>query len=997
MTDQPNLWNMAGAAPASGGGAAPAPDLVPLDVYGAADDHSEVPAGYVPADYEPSSADTAPECASAGAAPERASTPGASMYAAPARPLVDIDTLNPAQREAVLTTEGPLLVLAGAGSGKTRVLTFRIARMIGDLGIRPWQILAITFTNKAAAEMRERLSAMLPDGGMRGMWVCTFHAMCVRILREDADLLGYTGQFTIYDDDDSRRMVREIMTQLGIEQKQYPINMIRSKISTAKNAMIGPEEFIEKASSPQEQKAGQVYLELERRLRAANAMDFDDLLVRTLELLRTRPEVLEKYQERFRYISVDEYQDTNHVQYEIANLLAAKYQNLMVVGDDDQSIYSWRGADISNILDFEKDFKQAKVVKLEQNYRSTGHILAAANAVVRNNSQRKDKRLFTDLGDGEKIQAYQASDERDEGRWIASEIEKLHAGGMSYDDMAVFYRTNAQSRILEDMFLRAGVPYKIVGGTRFFDRAEIRDVMAYLKMIVNPADEMSVKRVINTPRRGIGSTSIGRIEDLARQNACSFFQACEIATAETGLFSAKVRNALGDFVNIVREGRRMDGELKDVVEMIVDKSGLVQAFRAEATMEAESRAENIQEFLGVAAEFEETHEDIEGTLESLEELRAAGVAGVPVAAPAGATGVAVGATAGAPAGVAAGALAGATGVAAGIAGVLADTMDAAMASAAGALGAALASPAMVVEPSAPSVAAMAAAEIERTYGPLACKALPALLEWLALRSDLDALAGDTHAITMMTVHSAKGLEFPAVFVAGMEEGIFPHVAGWTDDDPAKLEEERRLAYVAITRARKRLFLTYAATRRTYGSTQANPRSRFVNEIPSEHIEFSGIGSSGFEGTGWEKRGDRRGTFGSGQGSDMYGGRVFGSFTRSTPGTQRRTSISPDAGRMGAGAASAFGSGSSSGAERTRATFGSGAPRPKKTNVSATVERKVDAAAAATTFAAGDRVSHKTFGPGTVISAAGDMIEVQFERSGQTKKLMKGFAPIVKTS
>ena len=976
MTDQPNLWNMAGAAPASGGGAAPAPDLVPLDVYGAADDHSEVPAGYVPADYEPSSADTAPECASAGAAPERASTPGASMDAVPARPLVDIDTLNPAQREAVLTTEGPLLVLAGAGSGKTRVLTFRIARMIGDLGIRPWQILAITFTNKAAAEMRERLSAMLPDGGMRGMWVCTFHAMCVRILREDADLLGYTGQFTIYDDDDSRRMVREIMTHLGIEQKQYPINMIRSKISTAKNAMIGPEEFIEKASSPQEQKAGQVYLELERRLRAANAMDFDDLLVRTLELLRTRPEVLEKYQERFRYISVDEYQDTNHVQYEIANLLAAKYQNLMVVGDDDQSIYSWRGADISNILDFEKDFKQAKVVKLEQNYRSTGYILAAANAVVRNNSQRKDKRLFTDLGDGEKIQAYQASDERDEGRWIASEIEKLHAGGMSYDDMAVFYRTNAQSRILEDMFLRAGVPYKIVGGTRFFDRAEIRDVMAYLKMIVNPADEMSVKRVINTPRRGIGSTSIGRIEDLARQNACSFFQACEIATAETGLFSAKVRNALGDFVNIVREGRRMDGELKDVVEMIVDKSGLVQAFRAEATMEAESRAENIQEFLGVAAEFEETHEDIEGTLESLEELRAAGVAGVPVAAPAGATGVA-----------------------AGIAGTPADTMDAAMASAAGALGAAFASPAMATAPAAPSVAAMAAAEIERTYGPLACKALPALLEWLALRSDLDALAGDTHAITMMTVHSAKGLEFPAVFVAGMEEGIFPHVAGWTDDDPAKLEEERRLAYVAITRARKRLFLTYAATRRTYGSTQANPRSRFVNEIPSEHIEFSGIGSSGFEGTGWEKRGDRRGTFGSGMGSDMYGGKVFGSHTRSTGGSGSRGGSSFDDFFGGSSYGTERHRGVSPDAGRVASTFGSGAPRAKKpsSKVSPTVERKVDRASASQDFAAGDTVSHKTFGTGTVISVAGDMIEVQFEKTGQTKKLMKGFAPIVKLS
>lgn len=961
MNDQPDLWGMQAAA------AAPEPDYVPLEAYGVVAVPESAPVDYVPADYVPVDV------------PASAPIP-VSAPAAPARPLVDIDSLNPAQREAVLTTEGPLLVLAGAGSGKTRVLTFRIARMIGDLGIRPWQILAITFTNKAAAEMRERLAATLPDGGMRGMWVCTFHAMCVRILREDADLLGYTGQFTIYDDDDSRRMVREIMTQLGIEQKQYPINMIRSKISTAKNAMIGPEEFIEKASSPQEQKAGQVYLELERRLRAANAMDFDDLLVRTLELLRTRPEVLEKYQERFRYISVDEYQDTNHVQYEIANLLAAKYQNLMVVGDDDQSIYSWRGADISNILDFEKDFKQAKVVKLEQNYRSTGHILAAANAVVRNNSQRKDKRLFTDLGDGEKIQSYQASDERDEGRWIASEIEKLHVGGMSYDDMAVFYRTNAQSRILEDMFLRAGVPYKIVGGTRFFDRAEIRDVMAYLKMIVNPADEMSVKRVINTPRRGIGSTSISKIEDLARTNRCSFFQACEIATAETGMFSAKVRNALGDFVSLVREGRRMDGELKDVVEMIVDKSGLIQAFRAEATMEAESRAENIQEFLGVAAEFEETHEDIEGTLESLEELRAAGVAGVPEAGAVGGAGGSAGAL---------GAV-GATGASAAAGAGTSMQLDDATASAAGALAGALANPSTAPAP-APNAAAIAAAEVERTYGQLACKALPALLEWLALRSDLDALAGETHAITMMTVHSAKGLEFPAVFVAGMEEGIFPHVAGWTDDDPAKLEEERRLAYVAITRARKRLFLTYAATRRTYGSTQANPRSRFVNEIPSEHIEFSGIGSSGFEGMGWEKRGDRRGTFGSGKGSDMYGGRVFGSYTRSTPGTQRRTAISPDAGRVGAVGA---GAGASS-APRKPSTFGSGAPRPKKASVSATVERERDATAAATSFAAGDRVSHKTFGPGTVISAAGDMIEVQFERSGQTKKLMKGFAPIVK--
>ncbi|VYT86677.1 ATP-dependent DNA helicase PcrA [Collinsella aerofaciens] len=962
---QPLPWEKNAAVPVP-----PAPEPVPLDAY------------------------TAP------AAPEPELVP-LDIYDAPApalkpaKPFVDIDSLNPAQREAVLTTEGPLLVLAGAGSGKTRVLTFRIAHMLGDLGVKPWQVLAITFTNKAAAEMRERLAALIPSG-TRGMWVCTFHAMCVRMLRDDADLLGYTGQFTIYDDDDSKRMVRDIMQALGIEQKQFPINMIRSKISSAKNAMIGPEDMLKSADSPNDKKAAQVYLELERRLRAANAMDFDDLLVRTLELLRTRPEVLDKYQERFRYISVDEYQDTNHVQYEIANLLAAKYQNLMVVGDDDQSIYSWRGADITNILDFEQDFKNCKTVKLEQNYRSTGHILSAANAVVRHNSQRKDKRLFTAEGDGEKIQAFQASDERDEGRWIAGEIEKLHAKGTSYDDIAVFYRTNAQSRILEDMFLRAGVPYKIVGGTRFFDRAEIRDVMAYLKMIVNPADEMSVKRVINTPRRGIGSTSIQKIEQLARDNRCSFFQACEIACAETGMFSAKVRNGLSSFVSLVREGRRMDGELKDVVEMIVDKTGLLQAFRAEGTMESESRAENIQEFLGVAAEFEETHEDIEGTLESLEELRAAGVADVPAGAEPEPIVVSVPAPEPGPSAPASSfeALVGARDAAGSNP---LDSLAAPALSPQDALAAAIAGNAYAAPTEMPA-GAVHADEIERTYGPLTCKALPALMEWLALRSDLDSLAGETHAITMMTIHSAKGLEFPAVFVAGMEEGIFPHVHDFGgSDDPSKLEEERRLAYVAITRARKRLFLTYAATRRTYGSTSANPRSRFLNEIPFEDIEFSGIGSAGFEGTGWEKRGDRHGTFGSGMGSDMYGGKVFGSHTRSTGGSGSRGGSSFDDFFGGSSYGTERHRGVSPDAGRVASTFGSGAPRANKpsSKVSPTVERKVDRASASQDFTAGDTVSHKTFGTGTVISVAGDMIEVQFEKTGQTKKLMKGFAPIVK--
>ena len=466
------------------------------------------------------------------------------MWGAPAAPRanIDLDGLNPAQREAVETTRGPLLVLAGAGSGKTRVLTMRIAHMIADEGVRPWQVLAITFTNKAAAEMRERLGALLP-GGTRGMWVCTFHAMCVRMLREDPEAIGYAPNFTIYDDDDSKRLVKSIMNDLGIDQKQFPINGIRSKISSAKNAMVGPAE-LESSTNPADRAAGRVYRALTARLAKANAMDFDDLLVKTYELLSKNPGILEGYQDRFLQISVDEYQDTNHVQYAITNLLAAKFRNLMVVGDDDQSIYSWRGADIQNILDFEKDYPDARTVRLEQNYRSTGHILNAANAVVAHNSRRKAKRLFTTSGDGEKISVYQAADEREEGSWIGGEIEKAHGKGVSYDDIAVFYRTNAQSRILEDMFLRAGVPYKIVGGTRFFDRAEIRDVMAYLKAVCNPDDDVAVQRVINTPRRGIGSTSIAKISQLAADEGISFFAACQQGICEAGLLSAKVRQAL---------------------------------------------------------------------------------------------------------------------------------------------------------------------------------------------------------------------------------------------------------------------------------------------------------------------------------------------------------------------------------------------------------------------------------------------------------------------
>ena len=807
---------------------------------------------------------------------------------------IDLEGLNPAQHQAVMTTQGPLLVLAGAGSGKTRVLTFRIAHMIADEGVRPWQILAITFTNKAAAEMRERLEALLPNN-IRGMWVCTFHAMCVRLLREDGERLGYGPNFAIYDDDDSKRLVKTILSDLDIDIRQFPLNSIRSKISAAKNALLYPDDVEAQAASPMDHVVARVYRALQARLDKANAMDFDDLLVKAFELLSKYPDVLAKYQERFRYINVDEYQDTNGVQYAITKLLASKYRNLMVVGDDDQSIYSWRGADIKNILAFEKDYEEAVVVKLEQNYRSTGHILAAANAVVAHNSHRKPKRLFTDEGDGEKIQVYQASDERDEGAWIGSEIEKLHDKGTSYDNIAVFYRTNAQSRILEDMLLRAGVPYKIVGGTRFFDRAEIRDVMAYLKVVVNPDDDMAALRVINTPRRGIGATSIQKIQTYALHNGLSFFSACEACVMEEGIFTAKVRNALVEFTSAIEHGRHIDGELDEVVEAIIDRSGLIRALEAEHTIEADGRIENIREFFGVAAEFDESHDDVEETLESLQQLREAGAL---------------------------------------------DAQDAASLSEAGfdAATGALAGAAVETAP---------APQEESLHPQVAAEKLPAFMEWLALRSDLDSLDGSTSAVTLMTIHAAKGLEFPAVFVAGMEEGIFPHAN--YEAEAAQLEEERRLAYVAITRARKRLYLTYASTRRTYGSVQANPVSRFVGEIPQEHVKAIGVGSAGFSGVGWAKRGDRHGTFGSGRGSEVYGGNVFGSRTRST----------------------------------------GGAPAPR------TAPIQKDLARASASFAVGDQVSHKTFGPGVVLAVQGDTIEVKFTRTNKTKKLMKGFAPIVK--
>ena len=775
---------------------------------------------------------------------------------------IDLDTLNGPQREAVLCTEGPLLVLAGAGSGKTRVLTHRIAHLVEDLNVAPWQIMAITFTNKAAAEMRERLQSLI-GGGARGMWVSTFHSMCVRILRTDCERVGFAKGFTIYDDSDSKRLVEQIMDELNIDKKRYPIPALRNRISQAKNDLQVAEVFAEKTSDQVGQVAARVYTRLQERLRQLNAFDFDDLLLYTWLLLKNHPDVLAAYQNRFRYLMVDEYQDTNHAQYVLTQLLAAAHKNIMVVGDDDQSIYSWRGADLRNILDFEKDYPEARVVKLEENYRSMGNFLAAANAVIANNLTRKPKKLFTSKPAGDKISVYSATDERDEGRWIASEIEHQHGEGMSYNQIAVFYRTNAQSRMLEDMLMRAGVPYRLIGGTRFFDRAEIRDVMAYLNLVVNPANDVAAHRVINVPKRGIGKTTVEHIDYVARETGITFLQAAELCIADDQIRSA-TRKAIAEFVALIHEAQGYAGDLRKVVEAIVDKAGLIRVLEAENSDDAAGRIENIQELFGVVDEYAQTHDDADALFEP------------------------------------------------------------------------------------PTAEDAPEADDEPPVRTFQANSLPDFVEWVTLRTDMDTVAEDGEAITMMTIHAAKGLEFDCVFVAGMEESLFPH--GNSSQDSQGLEEERRLAYVAITRARKKLYLTNAFTRQIFGQSSANPPSRFIGEIPLELRKGIGMGSAGFSGSGWEKRGSRRGI--SGSGVEAGGGRVFGqsSASGSRPRQQTRPAVKPEA------------------------------------------QKK---AAAKMTFTKGDTVDHKVFGRGTITKVDGDTLHVRFSRTGQTKKLLKDYAPIVK--
>ena len=642
------------------------------------------------------------------------------------------DTLNEEQREAVFHTEGPLLILAGAGSGKTRVLTHRIAYLIEEKGINPWNILAITFTNKAAGEMRERVDDIVGFGS-ESIWVSTFHSTCVRILRRHIDRLGYDNNFTIYDSDDQKTLMKDVCKLLQIDTKTYRERTILSAISSAKDEMITPEEYELNAYGDfSKKKIAEAYKEYERQLKANNALDFDDLLVKTVQLFQTQPEILEYYQDRFRYIMVDEYQDTNTVQFKLISLLAAKYKNLCVVGDDDQSIYKFRGANIQNILSFEKEFEHTKVIKLEQNYRSTSTILDAANAVIKNNVGRKAKSLWTENGEGEKIQFRQFDTAYDEAEYIVGDIrERVDNGKAAYCDHAVLYRTNAQSRLFEEKMITANIPYKIVGGVNFYARKEIKDLLAYLKTIDNGKDDLAVRRIINVPKRGIGLTTVNRITEAAQQRGISFYEALCSADLVPGL--GRSISKLESFAAMIEYFRKEAEHLSitELMKEILTETGYVEELKAEGEEEAEVRLQNIDEFLNKIAAYEESCE---------EEL----------------------------------------------------------------------------------------------------PTLSGFLEEVALVADIDSLDEESDYVVLMTLHSAKGLEFPYVYLAGMEDGIFPSYMTITADDPTELEEERRLCYVGITRAKKELSMTCARRRMIRGETQYNKMSRFLKEVPPQLLSTGKI-------------------------------------------------------------------------------------------------------------------------------------------------------------
>lgn len=755
-----------------------------------------------------------------------------------------LNGLNPEQQSAVKATDGPLLLMAGAGSGKTRVLTHRIAYLIVEKRVNPYNILAITFTNKAAREMRERIGKMM-GGAAEEIWISTFHSMCVRILRRDIDRMGYNRNFTILDTGDQQSVVKGILKDKNLDPKKYDPRALLGAISSAKNELIDPEEYAKTAGGYFEQTVSDVYTEYQKRLRKNQALDFDDLIMMTIQLFQRIPEVLEYYQRKFQYIHVDEYQDTNRAQYMLVKFLANRFKNLCVVGDSDQSIYRWRGADIANILSFEKDYPDAKVILLEQNYRSTKRILLAANKVIENNVTRKAKNLWTENPEGNKIVYYRADSEQGEAQFVAGKIKELTGEGKyKLSDVAILYRTNAQSRVMEEVLLKSNIEYSIVGGTKFYDRKEIKDMLAYLRLISNPDDDISLQRIINVPKRGIGSSSVDKMADFAAMHDISIFQALD--SVELLGLSPKITKGAREFRDLIRNYTQMQEFLSvtELVEDILDKSGYREMLKAEKSIEAQSRLENLDELLSVTKNFEEVNED---------------------------------------------------------------------------------------------------------------KSLVAFLTDLALVADIDSLDDDgekTDAITLMTLHSAKGLEFPVVFLIGLEEGVFPHSRSLMEE--AEMEEERRLAYVGITRAEQTLFLTNAQMRTLFGRTNMNPASRFIREIPEDLLE------------GVEKEVRRNTPFGS------RGGTSFGRSTAGTTGTS-------------------FGRSASS---TTGGSFGTPVTRKP-------VMRPIAASTGGDTvgWKVGDKAEHGKWGIGTVVSVKGQgegtELDIAFPSPTGIKRLLAKFAPITK--
>ncbi len=760
---------------------------------------------------------------------------------------MDLSMLNPQQRKAAETLEGPVLILAGAGSGKTRALTCRVANLL-DHGVPAWNILALTFTNKAAKEMKERITALVGPEAEEA-WVSTFHSTCARILRRDIEKLGYTRSFVIYDDDDQKAVIKEILKRMNIDEKLLPIRELQAKISDAKNKLMGPDEWFRQTERDYRcQRIHDVMLEYETRLKANNALDFDDLLVKTLQLLADHPPVLDSYRRRFRYVMVDEYQDTNFAQYKLIQLLTAESRNLCVVGDDDQSIYGWRGADIRNILDFEKDYPDATVIKLEQNYRSTANILDAANQVIAHNTGRKEKRLWTEAGNGEPIRLYAAGDERDEAAWIADRIRQLNRKDKPYGSMAILYRTNAQSRVLEDMLMRSNIPYKVFGGQRFYDRKEVRDVLAYLRVIVNPADDVSLRRIINVPKRAIGDSTVQELMNHAMENDMPLYSALSDMPESLG---SRPRKCVADFFMLMTLLMAMKETMAvdEFVTMLIEKTGLMEQYKKEDTDEARARVENIQEFLGAVTEYCKAAEN-----PTLEEY----------------------------------------------------------------------------------------------------------LENVSLVTDLDD-AEDTGRgyVTLMTLHSAKGLEFPIVFMTGLEEGIFPSSRSMQDDD--RMEEERRLCYVGITRAQKQLYISRANQRMLYNQVNHNAPSRFLEEIPKRLLE------------------DEMANIAS-----RFGDRPMQQANRARPG--------------GYGAARpqrSYGAGTSAAPVRSATLGGINIPGVQKGFVSSAAS-SVSSKALENLYKPGDRVRHLKFGEGTVesINTTQGRIRIEFTAYG-VKEFVLAVAPIIK--